>query len=179
MARTNLALLRRWRHWTQGDLARSITDASTDVLPKVTSVSVRQINRWESDDPPLPHPAHQRVLEQLFAPLTFHDIWYAEPATVHARITSLNGHPGPPAEQLVNDPSELTAARLLRPHRVLLAAMIEVVTAARDILVVTGSRSRDATYLQTIEQMVETHQSLVHYRILYGPPRHTVLVEHL
>ncbi|MFD0636954.1 hypothetical protein ACFQ9X_40685 [Catenulispora yoronensis] len=30
------------------------------------SLSVRQVRRWESEDPPCPLPAYQRVLEEVF-----------------------------------------------------------------------------------------------------------------
>jgi hypothetical protein len=157
VARNNLALLRRDRHWTQEDLAVQISRASVRVLPRPISVSVRQINRWESADPPLPHPGHQRVLEQVFTPLTFREIWYG---------------PDPPAADAVT-------ARLVRSRCGLLAALTDVVTAAREVLVVTGSRARDQSYLGAIEDALADRPGLVHYRVLYGPPRHPELADHL
>lgn len=59
------------------------------------------------------------------------------------------------------------------------ATMLAVVDDARDYLVVTGSRSRDSDYLQAIEKALTRRPALVHYRILFGPPRHRVFTEHL
>ena len=69
--------------------------------------------------------------------------------------------------------------RVVRPHRALLAAMIEVVIGARELLVVTGSRSRDPAYLSTIVKVLVERPELVHYRVLFGPPRHQILKDHL
>jgi hypothetical protein len=157
VARTNLALLRRDRHWTQEDLAVEISRASVRVLPRPISVSVRQINRWESADPPLPHPGHQRVLEQVFTPLTFREIWY-----------------GPGGAE-----TEAVTARLVRSRCALLAALTDVVSGAREVLVSSGSRARDPGYLGAIEKALADRPGLVHYRLLYGPPRHPELADHL
>ncbi|MEU7017238.1 XRE family transcriptional regulator [Streptomyces sp. NPDC046385] len=61
----------------------------------------------------------------------------------------------------------------------LVEAMTSVVTGAREHLVVTGSRSREKGYLDAIETAVAQNPDLVHTRVLYGPPRHHELVEHL
>lgn len=61
----------------------------------------------------------------------------------------------------------------------LVEAMIDVVAGAREQLVVAGSRSREKSYLAAIETAVAQRPDLVHYRVLYGPPRHEALVEHL
>lgn len=50
---------------------------------------------------------------------------------------------------------------------------------ARDCLIVMGSRSRDLVYLKTIEETLEQRPTLVHYRVLFGPPFHRVLADHL
>ncbi|MEV7778811.1 hypothetical protein [Kitasatospora sp. NPDC088351] len=57
--------------------------------------------------------------------------------------------------------------------------MVEVASGAREQLVVTGSRSREQPYLTAIESAVEQRPDLVHYRVLYGPPRHAALAVHL
>jgi hypothetical protein len=57
--------------------------------------------------------------------------------------------------------------------------MTEVVRDARQYLAVVGSRSRDAIYLQAIETVLAERPELVHYRVLFGPPRHQVLTDHL
>ncbi|MFE4658151.1 XRE family transcriptional regulator [Streptomyces hydrogenans] len=61
----------------------------------------------------------------------------------------------------------------------LVEAMISVVTGAREHLVVTGSRSREKAYLEAIETAVAQNPDLVHTRVLYGPPSHPELAEHL
>ncbi|MFF2846905.1 XRE family transcriptional regulator [Streptomyces sp. NPDC058001] len=61
----------------------------------------------------------------------------------------------------------------------LVEAMVDVVTGAREQLVVTGSRSREGAYLAAIEEAVTRQPDLVHYRVLYGIPRHSALADHL
>ncbi|NUR25218.1 MAG: helix-turn-helix transcriptional regulator, partial [Catenulispora sp.] len=62
---TALKALRLSRHWTQAEFAAEFEKASR-ALGKVLSLSVRQVRRWESEDPPCPLPAYQRVLEEVF-----------------------------------------------------------------------------------------------------------------
>jgi hypothetical protein len=62
---TALKALRLSRHWTQAEFAAEFEQASR-ALGKVLSLSVRQVRRWESEDPPCPLPAYQRVLEEVF-----------------------------------------------------------------------------------------------------------------
>jgi hypothetical protein len=62
---TALRALRLSRHWTQAEFAAEFEKTSRD-LGKVLSLSVRQVRRWESEDPPCPLPAYQRVLEEIF-----------------------------------------------------------------------------------------------------------------
>jgi transcriptional regulator with XRE-family HTH domain len=71
------------------------------------------------------------------------------------------------------------APLLLTGFDALLEAMMAVVTSARECLVATGSRSAEWQYLDAIENAMSKHHNLVHYRVLYGPPQHQVLVEHL
>jgi hypothetical protein len=59
------------------------------------------------------------------------------------------------------------------------AALAAVVDDAREALAITGSRSRDPDYLTRIESTVANQSALVHYRVLYGPPRHGALKNHL
>ncbi|MCX5205804.1 hypothetical protein OG897_30700 [Streptomyces sp. NBC_00237] len=61
----------------------------------------------------------------------------------------------------------------------LVEAMIAVAAGAREQLVVTGSRSREKACLAAIETAVAQEPDLVHHRVLYGPPRHRELVDHL
>lgn len=89
-----------------------------------------------------------------------------------------------PSEVLfAHQDQQLTAAsetpRLLVGHHDLREAMTEVVRDAREYLAVVGSRSRDAVYLETIEAVLVQRPELVHYRVLFGPPRHQVFKDHL
>ncbi|HET8661071.1 MAG TPA: hypothetical protein VFM55_19000 [Micromonosporaceae bacterium] len=58
-------------------------------------------------------------------------------------------------------------------------ALAEVVEGAHEVLAITGSRSRDPAYLRLIERTLTGRPDLVHYRVLYGPPRHGALKNHL
>jgi transcriptional regulator with XRE-family HTH domain len=89
-----------------------------------------------------------------------------------------------PAEELFAhqdgmDASTLCAPVLLRRPGELLEAMNDVVDLAETHLAVMGSRARDASYLTGIEDALATRPGLVHYRILTGPPRHRLLLDHL
>lgn len=92
-------------------------------------------------------------------------------------------HYGLPADELfahqdrTTDPTE--PPRLLTDPRTLREAMVEVAENAREFLAVTGSRSRDLPYLEAIEKTLAAHRALVHYRLLFGPPRTPVLAAHL
>lgn len=89
----------------------------------------------------------------------------------------------PPEVLFVHQDQQLTAAsetpQLLVGHHDLREAMTEVVRHAQRYLAVVGSRSRDAVYLETIEAVLAERPELVHYRVLFGPPRHQVLKDHL
>jgi len=69
--------------------------------------------------------------------------------------------------------------QLLHGFDALLEAMMAVVATAQQYLVTTGSRSAEWQYLDAIETALHRHGRLTHYRVLYGPPHHQVLVEHL
>lgn len=89
----------------------------------------------------------------------------------------------PPEVLFAHQDQQLTAAsetpRLLVGHHDLHDAMTDVVRDAQQYLAVLGSRSRDAAYLDTIETVLALRPELVHYRVLFGPPRHQVLTDHL
>src|ERR1041384_5418009 len=57
---TALKALRLSRHWTQAEFAAEFEKASR-ALGKVLSLSVRQVRRWESDDPPCRLPPPRRA----------------------------------------------------------------------------------------------------------------------
>jgi hypothetical protein len=71
------------------------------------------------------------------------------------------------------------ALRLLAGWDALQSAMLATVAGARECLVVTGSRSRDRKYLEAIEVVLAERPTLVCYRVLFGPPHHQVLKDHL
>jgi len=73
----------------------------------------------------------------------------------------------------------LSAPKLLAGFGNLQRAMLTTVTTARDCLVVLGSRSRNTEYLDAIETALAQRPALVHYRVLFGPPHHQVLKDHL
>jgi hypothetical protein len=75
--------------------------------------------------------------------------------------------------------SGLDAPRLLAGWGALQAAMLATVTEAQECLVVTGSRSRDQEYLEAIEAALAERPLLVCYRVLFGPPHHQILKDHL
>jgi len=69
--------------------------------------------------------------------------------------------------------------RVLTRYADLVEAMVAVAASAREQLVVAGSRSRERGYLAAIERAVADRPDLIHYRVLFGPPRHRELTEHL
>lgn len=89
----------------------------------------------------------------------------------------------PPDALFAHQDQQLTAASetplLLVGHHDLRGAMTEVVRDAHQYLAVMGSRSRDGTYLESIEAVLAERPELVHYRVLFGPPHHRVLKDHL
>lgn len=68
---------------------------------------------------------------------------------------------------------------LLATHGDLTAAMQRIVRDARTFLAVTGSRSREPEYLEMIERALAAQPGLVHYRVLFGPPRNQLFKDHL
>ncbi|WP_211267256.1 helix-turn-helix transcriptional regulator [Nonomuraea candida] len=75
--------------------------------------------------------------------------------------------------------SAQAGARLLAGFDELQQAMLATVKGARRCLVVTGSRSRDPAYLEATEAVLAERPGLVYYRVLFGPPHHRLLQEHL
>jgi hypothetical protein len=74
---------------------------------------------------------------------------------------------------------EVRIVRLLCSYRDLLDTMIEIAQGARRVLAATGSRARQPAYLRAVENALREHPSLVHHRVLFGPPRHHILQQHL
>jgi len=69
--------------------------------------------------------------------------------------------------------------RLIRTSAELKATLFHIVDEANECLVATGSRSRDPDYLTSIEAKLARQPELIHYRVLFGPPRQRVLKDHL
>lgn len=69
--------------------------------------------------------------------------------------------------------------RLSRTSEELMQLNMYIVNSAEEILYTTGSRSRDKKYLDAIEQKLQLSPRLVHYRVLFGPPHHESLRNHL
>jgi hypothetical protein len=87
------------------------------------------------------------------------------------------------AEQIAGQPAVIGAPagdrmRLLDTYSDVQGALTRVVEDAAEVIAVTGSRSRDPDYLARIEAAI-TSRDLLHYRVLYGPPRHGALKNHL
>lgn len=59
------------------------------------------------------------------------------------------------------------------------AALWSVVDEASRFLVCAGSRSRDEAYLRLIEDRLRAEPELSYCRLLFGPPHHAVLRDHL
>jgi transcriptional regulator with XRE-family HTH domain len=82
-------------------------------------------------------------------------------------------------EDTAEDGVGSTPLELVVSYVELQEAMADVIAGAEECLAVTGSRSRDERYLTRIEAVLQARPRLTHYRILYGPPRHQVLKDHL
>ncbi|NLT55118.1 MAG: XRE family transcriptional regulator [Actinomycetales bacterium] len=124
----------------------------------------------------LPFADHSRVLEQMFPGWTVAELF--EPCSP--------GDPGCPASQAVEVPAPRSVVpvtgdglHLVADYSDLQAAFAEVIDGARETLATTGSRSRDPDYLTRIEKAVAGHPGLTHYRVMYGPPRTSMLKDHL
>jgi hypothetical protein len=69
--------------------------------------------------------------------------------------------------------------RLITTHDDLTGALERIVRGAENILAIVGSRSREPIYLEEIENVLSSKLGLIHYRLLFGPPRHKLFQEHL
>ncbi|MDA8369212.1 MAG: hypothetical protein M0026_05010 [Nocardiopsaceae bacterium] len=95
----------------------------------------------------------------------------------------LTAYYGRPSEELFahQDTTEIAAnpPQLVVGPRDLRDTMVGVVRRAQQHLAVAGSRSRDSTYLNAIEEVLTNRPELVHYRLLFGPPRNSPLHDHI
>jgi hypothetical protein len=60
---------------------RSQQELADALTARRLSVSARQVRRWESDNPPLPHPDCQRVLVDLLGVTSIEDLGFPSPAS--------------------------------------------------------------------------------------------------
>jgi len=56
---------------------------------------------------------------------------------------------------------------------------LRLVAEAENVLFITGSRSRDKKYLRAVEDRLRQKPLLRHYRVLFGPPHHQILKDHV
>lgn len=87
----------------------------------------------------------------------------------------------PPDVLFAHQDHGLTAStpRLVAGFPDLQRAMLATVTGAHECLVALGSRSRDGRYLEAVEDALARRPALICYRVLFGPPRHQLLTDHL
>ncbi|MCM3884614.1 helix-turn-helix transcriptional regulator [Frankia sp. R82] len=98
------------------------------------------------------------------------------------RVTLCAIYGQPPEVLFAHQDQELTdptGPTLLAGVADLRREMLSTVDGARECLVVMGSRSRDGAYLAAIETALAQRPTLVYYRVLFGPPHHQVLKDHL
>lgn len=147
------------RNWTLEDLVAQIDRRASG---GVSGVTASMVSGWELGRRRTSI-AHRKTLcaiygeapEVLFA---HQDVHLAQQGTM----------PGPRA-----------TVRLLTTFAELRAAMLATVRSARECLVIAGSRSRDVGYLAAIEDCLTERPSLGCYRVLFGPPHHQALKDHL
>lgn len=69
--------------------------------------------------------------------------------------------------------------RLVHGYSDVQAALRDLIDGAEQHLAITGSRSRDPVYLERIERALTARPGLIHWRVMYGPARHSSLPAHL
>ena len=69
--------------------------------------------------------------------------------------------------------------RVIRAEKELLEWNERLVRDAEEVIYMTGSRSHNRGYLDTIERRLAEAPALAHYRVLFGPPHYQVLKDHL
>ncbi|HEX4629164.1 MAG TPA: helix-turn-helix transcriptional regulator, partial [Gemmatimonadales bacterium] len=111
--------LRLRRFWTQADFA-SAFEARSRQIGRPLSLSVRQVRRWESDNPPLPLPAYQAVLEALFGVpierMGFQPQWAREAADQSESGSDTAAVPAPPDQSQQFDPARFGPAQFDPAH---------------------------------------------------------------
>jgi transcriptional regulator with XRE-family HTH domain len=141
------------RNWTLRDLIAAIDERAG----RTTGLTESLVSSWELGKV-RPSMYYRRLLCEVYG-ATPEELGFEEAACTSGEVS-----PG---------------LRLVTGHDALLAEMIAVVQGAEECLVVTGSRSREAAYLAQIERRLTERAKLVHYRILFGPPRRQAVKDHL
>jgi hypothetical protein len=76
-------------------------------------------------------------------------------------------------------PPDTIPVRFVRTATGVRRELERLVDEAHEVLVCLGSRSREASYLDRIAAKLTHEPHVVHYRILWGPPHHDVMIPHL
>lgn len=97
---------------------------------------------------------------------------HVHPGTLKKVAAALNAQP----EDLL---LVIAPPKLVADAQELVACNIDIVRSARQFLYLTGSRSRDADYLQSVVSALTEHPELIHRRILLGPPRRQEMHQHV
>jgi hypothetical protein len=145
------------RGWTLEDAVFEIYAASPNGSAGVTA---SLLSSWERGRRRT-SPRYRRILCGIFGQ-SMTDLFAHQDAATHAAAGT-----------------DMPSVRVVEGFPALLGAMIAVVGGARQMLAVAGSRSREPAYLEAIETAVAEYPHLVHHRILFGPPHHQCLVDHL
>jgi hypothetical protein len=84
-------------------------------------------------------------------------------------------------EELLDEPSHpvRTTVSILRSYHDVQEKHFSIAKQARKFLICFGSRARDVQYLNAIEDSLKNYPSLTYSRILFHPPFHQVLQDHL
>lgn len=69
--------------------------------------------------------------------------------------------------------------RLVRTKRDLYDELYSTVSNAKELIITSGSRSRDARYLNKLREKLADSPNIEFYSILFGPPRYQVFKDHL
>ena len=146
--------------------------------------SKAQFYRWLSGDlVGLPYPDHCRILESMFPDWKVDQLFQVH----EGGIDFVPEPPVPRTQTSVIQPISSTgpigptgqSLHLVTSGGELTVALMDVVRNAQEHLVAVGSRSSEITYLQEIEKEIQDKPSLIHYRILLGPPHSQALKDHL
>jgi transcriptional regulator with XRE-family HTH domain len=156
---------RQRRNWILADVVREI-----DVRLKDSGVTESLVSAWEL--------GKHRTSARYRAVLC--EVFNLPPEALFAD----QDHEAEPSLGRMEHLDAGSASSQERAHLVsdvdqLRAALLNLVCRAEDFLVAVGSRSRDQSYLQAIEQALRDRPRLIHYRILIGPPRRELLKDHL